>query len=177
MEQRGRWNGVVSRWREIVPFFNSATRGRRLQPERRSGFRIVTLKNAAWLALALTVLFFLFSAYMERRARGGSSYGRLYDRRIERATRPAAPRAQPEVVLEAPERPVVRRDVLQDRRDEESRDVTISAGTATTAAPAAVRQPVRLRRDGDRVVISGGAEGVRVDVQPAPPTATAPPPR
>jgi hypothetical protein len=34
---------VVSRWGEIVPFFNSAARGRRLQPERRSGFRIITL--------------------------------------------------------------------------------------------------------------------------------------
>ena len=95
---------MVSRWREIVPFFNSATRGRRLQPERRSGIRIITLKNAAWLALSLTVLFLLFSAYMERRARDGSRYGRLYDRRIERTTRPAAPRAQPEVVVEAPKR-------------------------------------------------------------------------
>jgi hypothetical protein len=162
--------------REIVPFFNSATRGQRFQPERRSGFRIFTLKNAGWLALSLTVLFLLFSMYMERRSRGASNYGRLYDRRID-ATRPAAKPVQREIVTEAPERPapVVRRDVLLDRREEASHDLATSAETATTAAPA-VRQPVRLRRDGDRVVISGGSEGVRVDVQPAPPTATAPPP-
>jgi hypothetical protein len=176
MKLRGRWNRVFSRLREIVPFFNSATRGQRLQPDRRSGIRIVTLKNAGWLALSLTVLFLVYSAYMERRSHGASDYGRLYDRRIE-ATRPAAPPAPREVVVEAPEPPaaVVRRDVLLNRQEEASPDLPPSAATATTAAPA-VRRPVRLRRDGERVVISGGTEGVRVDVQPAPPTATAPPP-
>jgi hypothetical protein len=161
----------------MVPFVNSAARGQRLQPERRSGIRILTLKNAGWLALSLTVLFVLFSMYMERRSRGASNYGRLYDRRID-VTRPAAPPVQREIVTETPERPaapVVRRDVLLDRREEASPDLAPSAETATTAAPAA-RQPVRLRREGDRVVISGGSEGVRVDVQPVPPTATAPPP-
>jgi hypothetical protein len=172
MKPRGRWNRV----RELIPFFNSAARGQRLQPERRSGIRILTLKNAGWLALALTVLFVIFSMYMERRSRGASNYGRLYDSRIN-ATRPAAPPVQREVVTEAPEPriPVVRRDVLLDRREEASPDLATSADTTTAATPA-VRQPVRLRRDGDRVVISGGAEGVRVDVQPPPPTATAPPP-
>lgn len=150
------------------------SRGQHLRPERRSGIRILTLKNAGWLALSLTVLFLIFSAYMERRSRGESSYGRLFDQRIE-ATRPASPPAQPEVVVEAPERQAVRHDVLQDRRDEDANGLTTSAETATAAAPAA-RPNARRRRAGERVVISGGAEGVRVDVQPAPPTATAPPP-
>jgi hypothetical protein len=178
MKPRERWNRLVSRVREMVPFFNSAARGQRFQPERRSGFRIFTLKNARWLALSLTVLFLVYSAYMERRSQSATNYGRLYDRRIDLA-RPTAPPVQREIVTEAPEpRPaqVVRRDVLLNRQEDASPELTSSAQTATTVAPV-VRQPVRLRRDGDRVVISGGTEGVRIDVQPAPPTATAPPPR
>ncbi len=62
------------------------TTGQRLQPERRSGFRIITLKNAAWFALSLVVLFLIFTAYMEHRSGAGSDYGRLYDRRIETTT-------------------------------------------------------------------------------------------
>jgi hypothetical protein len=52
----------------------------RLQPERRSGVRIVTLKNAAWLALALVVLFVAYTEYVEHR-RGNGDYGRLYNDR------------------------------------------------------------------------------------------------
>jgi hypothetical protein len=89
MELRRRWNRLASR------FFNSAKRGQRLQPERRSGIRIFTLRNAGWLALSLTVLFLVFSAYMERRSPGASSYGRLYDGRIDAATPPAAPPPKP----------------------------------------------------------------------------------
>jgi hypothetical protein len=74
-----------------LPFFKSRTSGQRLQPERRSGFRIITLKNAAWLALSLVVLFLIFTAYMEHRAGAGSDYGRLYDRRIEAPTTTTAP--------------------------------------------------------------------------------------
>jgi hypothetical protein len=153
MNLRGRWNRLFPR-------------GQRLQPERRSGFRIVTLKNAGWLALSLTVLFLIFSAYMERRSSGTSNYGRLFDRRIE-ATRPVTPQAKPEVVTEAPERPVERRDVLLNRQEEEP------AATATTAPPAPpARKPIRPRRGDERVVITGGSEGVRADIQPAPPAAT-----
>lgn len=66
-------------------------RAQRLQPERRSGVRILTLKNAAWFTVFAIVLFLLFSSYMERRSRGTSGYGRLYDERIE-ATQTAPPR-------------------------------------------------------------------------------------
>lgn len=74
-----------------LPFFKSRTSGQRLQPERRAGIRIVTLKNAAWLALSLIVFFLVFSVYMEHRSRAGSDYGRLYDRRIEANTTTAPP--------------------------------------------------------------------------------------
>ena len=74
---------MKSRWR--------ATTGTQLQPERRSGVRIVTIKNAAWLALSLTVLFIILSVYMEHRSRGTSDYGRLYDRRIDAPAPPPKP--------------------------------------------------------------------------------------
>lgn len=155
MNIRGRWNRLISR-------------GQRLQPERRSGIRIITLKNAGWLLLSLAVLFVLFSAYMERRSRGTESYGRLYERRIE-DTRPAAPQAKPEVLTEAPEQPVERRDVLLNRQEEAPAE-TVTVATSVAPPP---RKPIPPRRGDERVVISGGSEGVRVDIQPAPPAATA----
>ena len=38
--------------------------GNRLQPERRSGVRILTLKNAGWLALLLVILYFVLARFM-----------------------------------------------------------------------------------------------------------------
>ncbi|HYK01215.1 MAG TPA: hypothetical protein VE974_05620 [Thermoanaerobaculia bacterium] len=75
--------------RNLGPFFSSS-QAQRLQPERRSGMRILTLKNAAWFTLTAVVLFLIFSSYMERRSRGSSNYGRLYDERID-ATQKASP--------------------------------------------------------------------------------------
>jgi hypothetical protein len=148
-------------------FFHSG-RAQRLQPERRSGVRIITLKNAGWLALSATVLFFLFSSYMERRSRGTEGFGRLYDSRIDEARAPA-PAARPEVILEGPEQPAGERGVLQNGRGDVLLEATESVEPAAVApAPPVARRPVRLRRDGGRVVITGGADGVRVDAQPAP---------
>jgi hypothetical protein len=160
----GRGQRVVS---SVGALFNSG-RAQRLQPERRSGVRIITLKNAGWLALSVAVLFFVFSAYMERRSHGRSDFGRLYDSRIDEARAPS-PAARPEVILEAPEQPAGERGVLQNGRGDLLLEATESAEPAAVApAPAAARRPVRLRRDGGRVVITGGTDGVRVDPQPAP---------
>jgi hypothetical protein len=75
--------------KNIGAFFSSS-RAQRLQPERRSGLRILTLKNAAWFTVSAIVLFLIFSSYMERRSHGTANYGRLYDQRIE-ATHTAPP--------------------------------------------------------------------------------------
>jgi hypothetical protein len=85
----------------IASFFTSAKRARRLQPERRSGVRIVTLKNAAWLALSVVVLFVAYSSYMEHRSRGTSDYGRLYDSRIDATTAPP-PSSPPDAAPKPP---------------------------------------------------------------------------
>jgi hypothetical protein len=60
-------------------------RGRRLQPERRSGIRIFTLRNAFWATLAAIILFAIFSLYIDSRSPGESEYGRLYERRSDTA--------------------------------------------------------------------------------------------
>ncbi|HYI07575.1 MAG TPA: hypothetical protein VEK57_00765 [Thermoanaerobaculia bacterium] len=166
-------NRVVRRLRSIFPVGSGANR---LQPERRSGVRIFTFKNAGWLALAVTVLFVVFSVWMEFRSRDGSGFGRLYDRRME-ATNPPPAARRPEVVHEAPG-PTLDGPRQEPARGNELLGVTDSATrTETTASAApAVRPPVRLRRGGGRVVVSGGAAGVRVDVQPAPQPQPAKPP-
>ncbi len=142
-------------------------RATRLQPERRSGVRILTLKNAGWLALSVAVLFFVFSSYMEHRTRGREGFGRLYDSRIDDA-RGSSPAARPEVVLEAQEPPAGDGGTLRSGRGDVLLEATASAEPAAVeAAPVAAKRPVRLRRDGGRVTITGGADGVRVDAQPA----------
>ncbi len=50
--------------------------------DRRRGFRIITLKNAAWTALAICVIVLAISIYREKRAPGGDEHGRLYWRRL-----------------------------------------------------------------------------------------------
>lgn len=60
-------------------------RGRRLQPERRSGTRIFTLKNAFWATLAAIILFAIFTLYVDSRQAGQSEFGRLYERRSDTA--------------------------------------------------------------------------------------------
>jgi hypothetical protein len=145
--------------------FTSA-RATRLQPERRSGVRILTLKNAGWLALSVGVLFFVFSTYMEHRTRGSDGFGRLYDSRIDDAHVPS-PAARPEVVLEAPERPAGEGGALRNGRGDVLLETTDSAQPAAVEAAPVAKRPVRLRRDGGRVTITGGTDGVRVDPQPA----------
>lgn len=160
---------MKSGWRDLARFFKSPTRGTHLQPERRSGIRIVTIKNAAWVALSVTVLFIIVSAYMERRTRGTAEYGRLYDRRIEVATPP--PAAPLEVIEETPEQAPARSE--NGRRLELLRETPETAAVIAPAAAPAAPQPVRRRRGKGRVVISGDANGVNMDVQPAAP----PPPQ
>jgi hypothetical protein len=133
--------------------------------------RVFTLKNAAWLALSVAVLFLIFSTYMERRSHGTSSYGRLYERRIDVADAPK-PRTRPEIIREAPTETVAAPAAVEDDRGEEILGVTASEppATETTVSPSpALPRAHRGRREGGRVTITGVADGVRLDIQPAPP--------
>ncbi|HEV8658300.1 MAG TPA: hypothetical protein VGS96_06695 [Thermoanaerobaculia bacterium] len=139
----------------------------RLQPERRNSLRIITLKNAGWLALSLIVLLIAMSAFTRFRSPRKSDHHLLYDQKIGAAT-PSKPSRPPETVSEASPG----REIDASRRE---KFLTVEPVTATATEPTqlstapALTQPIRLGRNGGgRVVISGGSDGVRVDVQPAP---------
>ncbi|HEY3052711.1 MAG TPA: hypothetical protein VGK04_04905 [Thermoanaerobaculia bacterium] len=135
--------------------------------ERRSSLRIMTLKNAGWAALSIIALLIATSAFTRFRSHKNSDHHLLYDQKIGAAA-PAKPSPPPEMVTEASPG----REIDSSRRE---KFLTVEPSTTTVMAPAqpstapAVSQPIRLGRNGGgRVVISGGSEGVRVDVQPAP---------
>src|SRR5687767_11225884 len=68
-------------------------------PERRQSLRVVTLKNAAWVAVALFAFFLVYSTYNELRS-VDPSRERLYERgRVTTTTTTAKPA---EVVGETP---------------------------------------------------------------------------
>lgn len=142
----------------------------RLLPERRRHWRIVTLKNAAWLLGGLIVLFLALSAWNEVRPRDPSRE-RLYQRGTG-GTLPAPPTRPAEVVEEQP---------IADRTSAVRRDSGLLApprASAPSPVPVATSErPRRMtlkeaRRRGQRVVITGGAEGLRVEAAPAPATTT-----
>lgn len=139
----------------------------RLQPERRNSLRIITLKNAGWLALSLIVLLIAMSAFTRFRSPRKSDHHLLYDQKIGAAT-PSKPSRPPETVSEASPG----REIDASRR-EKFLTVEPSTAAATVTRPTEptppVPEPIRLGRNGGgRVVMSGGSDGVRVDVQPAP---------
>jgi hypothetical protein len=148
----------------------------RLLPERRRHWRIVTLKNAAWLAGGLIVLFLALSAWNEVRPRSASRE-RLYQRGSSSGTPPPA-RPRPADVVE--ETPVTDETYAAHRQS----GGLLAPPPVSTPAPATVatskahQRPTlaEARQRGQRIVVTGGEEGVRVDTAPATATQTAIPP-
>jgi len=142
----------------------------RLLPERRRHWRIVTLKNAACLLGGLIILFIAFSAWNEVRPRD-SSRERLYQKG-NGGTPPAAP-PQPAKVVEEP--PVAD----QTSAVHHGSDLLAPPPAST---PSLVSHPTserprlttlkEARQRGQRIVITGGAEGLRVEATPALATTT-----
>lgn len=142
-------------------------------PERRQSTRIVTLKNAAWVFGVILALLVVVSAWNERRYRSPEARGRLQRSREA----PAAPVARPMEVVEEPvssdsatPRPVYLRDGRPLELDTPA--PTPPAQTPyrpSVAAPEPKAGPTlkETKKRGGRTVITGGADGVRVDVEPA----------
>lgn len=142
-----------------------------LIPERRQHVRIVTLKNAAWLLGGLIVLFLAFSAWNELRP-GDPSRERL----SQRGSGGTPPAAAPRPAKAIAEQPVA------------DQTFTVGGGAdplvpppppppSPAAVPTTAERPRRVtlkeaRQRGERIVITGGAEGVRVEATPAPATMT-----
>lgn len=139
----------------------------RLLPERRRRVRILTLKNAAWAAGGLIVLFAAFSAWNELRPTD-SSRDRLYQRGSD-ALPAKTERAPAQTVEEVP----VSDQTFTVRNG--AHPLAPPPPPPTAAAPVASAEPTRRvtltesRRRGQRVTISGGAEGVSVETTPATP--------
>ena len=129
----------------------------RLLPERRRHLRILTLKNAAWIGGTLAILFIAFTVWNEVRSRGA-----LHERLSERTVAlPAAERAPAEVIEEQP----VSDETFATRHN--ARQLEAPPPPAAVPAPTAERaRPLTLkeaRERGERVVVTGGAEGVSVE--------------
>jgi hypothetical protein len=144
----------------------------RLLPERRRHWRVVTLKNAAWLLGGLIVLFIAVSAWNEIRP-GAPSGERLYERGS--GDTPPAARPRPAAVVEEP--PVVDQTFSVRRASDH---LAPPPASAPVPSPVSIATPERARRTtlkkarqaGQRIVITGGAEGLDFKTTPAPPTAT-----
>jgi hypothetical protein len=143
----------------------------RLFPERRRHWRIVTLKNAVWLLGGLIVLFLAVSAWNELRP-GDPSRERLYER--GGAGTPAAARPEP---AEVDGEPLVEDETFAAGRDS---GVLAPQPAAPPPAPVSVATPERprpttlkqARQRGQRIVITAGPDGLRVDAAAATTTTT-----
>jgi len=140
---------------------------RTFYPERRHGVRWLTLKNAARAAIMLIVAFFLLSIWSAfRPAHSGSSVLQ------NRAAPPELPPAAPEPY-----------DVVREGSTG-AYPTAAAIGTDTTtavrpAAPPVQQKPIEPQDSplgkGKRIVISGGAEGVQLNVGTPPPVPPPPP--
>jgi hypothetical protein len=142
-------------------------RGWRKFPERRHSTRLLTLKNAAWIFGGLLALFIAYSSYNEMRPRNASR-GRLYERGS--AGPETTPVRKPAEVIE------------EGRRSSHDGFAIPSLAEPVRQMPRYVPPPEQpiptlrtTRQRGGRTVVTGDADGLRVDVQPAT-TETAPPP-
>lgn len=130
-------------------------------PDRRSGRRILTIRNFAVAVLVLAVVFALVSFRSERRP-ASESYGRLLERTVPQM--PEAQMRQQEIVAEAPV------------SDETSADPMLVAAAAReaylgtpepltpaipAATPGAPLQPAPQGRESN-VVVVGGSDGIAI---------------
>jgi len=161
----GGMTGFVSWVRSLWPFG-----GRMIIPERRRSRRYLTLRNAARTAIMLVVAFILLSLWAAfRPAHSGTS---LWEQGAASSTSTSTP---------APREPfpVVREGSAGDYPPAGPIQILNESPAARPAPPPPPprqttidpREPQPRLGSGQRIVISGGSEGVRVHVE----TATAPP--
>ncbi len=127
-------------------------------PERRHGTRILTLKNTVWVLAGLLAFFVLFSAYNEHKPRNASRES-LSQRRD--GGPPAAAARKPAAALDSP--------VSEEETVIEPDPPPPPPPVVPARTPARTPTLKETRQRGGRVVITGGAEGVQVEVRPAKP--------
>ena len=146
-------NGIASWARSLWPFGQHM-----IIPERRAGTRVLTLKNAARAAIVLIVAFTLLSLWSAwRPAHSGTS---LLD--------PRAASSEPPAAADEP-LPVVSEGSVRDYPDAQ---LIVPDAPLPPAPPVARENTVEPRQSplgtGRKIVISGGREGVYLNVEPPP---------
>ena len=159
----GALHTIASWLRSLWPFG-----GHLRYPERRRGTRYLTLKNAARAVIVLVVAFFLLSLWASfRPAHSGAGLGESRGASVD-----SPPVREPV--------PVIEEGSTHDYPQTDSIGDEVPA--APTPPPAREsdldrREPRPQLGNGQRVVISGGREGVSLHVDPAPAPAAPSPPR
>lgn len=156
---------AIAQWvRSLWPFGQHL-----IYPERRSGTRYLTLKNAARAAIVLAVAFLLFSIWSRAHPRSGAS---LWESRAKSTDSQTVPHEQFPVVREGSPTNYPQEGTIG--------PIVNNVPTASSPPPAAKktidpRAPQPQLGKGQRITISGGTEGVQIHVDTAPPPATQPP--
>jgi hypothetical protein len=139
------------RWlRSLWPFG-----GRMMIPERRSGTRYLTVKNAVRAAIVLVVAFFLLSLWSEFRPAhsGGLERPLATSADAPAAAREGSPNDYPRAALDVP-----------------------APTPAPPPPPKRALAPAPRLGDGQRIAITGGKDGVEVHVDTTPAPAKKPAP-
>ncbi|HET7712321.1 MAG TPA: hypothetical protein VFL80_10370 [Thermoanaerobaculia bacterium] len=142
-------------------------------PERRSGTRILTLKNAVWVLAGMLALFVVYSAYNEHR-RGAPAGKRLYERG---AKAPATQDVKTEVIEPSPVSDHTFATLPRSGLEGQSPSPMVGVSPpqrlepARPAATPVARSPQPTLKEtqqrGGRTVVTQDADGVRVDVKPS----------
>jgi hypothetical protein len=131
-----------------------------LFPERRQGFRILTVKNVRNAAIVVATLFVVVSVISELRDTTSGRYGRLYGKEVSKAASPLAkPAAVPDELPTVAEQTYADPTLLEPAKREAYLGVTELTADAT-----AIPTPVQPRGE---IAISGDAvTGVQVNATP-----------
>ncbi len=127
-------------------------------PERRQRLRFLTLKNAAWFFGALFLLFIAYSLYNELRPRDASR-----EQLSERGREGASSNRKPSTVIE--EQPISDETLANSRLIERAPP---PPSAAPPPIPTSARRPIptlkEAKQSGERISITDGADGLRVEV-------------
>lgn len=146
--------------------------------DRRRGKRYLTVKNVSIFVGAAIVLFALISLASEMRGRNDDGFGRLYERRTV-DMEDIEPRAPIEVITESSINDQKAADpmlldsisreawlgVTPDMVPGASREATTYPGSGTGSTGISANRPLDVPKNG-KVVITGGADGVQLKVEP-----------
>jgi hypothetical protein len=142
--------------------------------EQRQHIRILTLKNAAWAFGGLLIVFIVVSAWNELKPEN-TSRKRLYERGSVSA--PPAPET-----VEVSDDRTISDQTYANRGAERSLGPATPPARSTASVPPPPRRPTlkETRQRGGKMTITGDADGLKVEVEPAaatPPARSVPPDR